>query len=73
TAIVPRGLRRETVRIQDHGPAATTLNGDPAVLRHIGITGGTNGVVDLWLDSAGRLMKVAIPSRRLTAERTPSG
>lgn len=73
TAIFARGLRRETVQIQDHGPAATTLNGDPATLRHIGITGGANGVVHLWLDSAGRLMKVEIPSRRITAERVPAG
>lgn len=73
TAIFPRGLRRETVQIQDHGPAATTLNGDPATLRHIGITGGANGVVHLWFDSAGRLVKVEIPSRRITAERVPAG
>ena len=73
TAIVPRGLRRETVQIQDHGPAATTLNGNSATLRHIAITGGANGVVHLWLDSAGRLMKVEIPSRRITAERVPGG
>lgn len=73
TAIFPRGLRRETVQIQDHGPVATTLNGDPATLRHIGITGGANGVVHLWLDSAGRLVKVEIPSRRITAERVPAG
>jgi len=73
TAIVPRGLRRETVQVQDHGTAVTTLNGEPATLRHIGVTGGANGVVHLWLDAAGRLMKVEIPSRRITAERAPAG
>jgi hypothetical protein len=73
TAIVPRGLRREAVEIQDHGPAPTTVNRAPASLRHITLTGGPNLVVHLWLDAAGRLMKVEIPSRRLSAERAPGG
>ena len=73
TAIVPRGLRRETVQVQDHGVIATTLNRDPATLRHVSVTGGLNIVVHLWLDAAGRLMKVHIPSRRLTAERLAGG
>ena len=73
TAIVPRGLRRETVQVQDHGLAATTLNRDPATLRHVSVTGGPNVVVHLWLDATGRLMKVEIPSRRLTAERLAGG
>jgi hypothetical protein len=73
TAIVPRGLRRETIQVQDHGVAPTTLNRDPATLRHVSVTGGPNVVVHLWLDAAGRLMKVEIPSRRLTAERLAGG
>lgn len=73
TAIVPRGLRRETLRVEDHGAALTVLNRDPATLRHVTVSGGANQLVHLWLDSAGRLMKVEIPSRRLTAERAPDG
>jgi hypothetical protein len=73
TAIIPRGLRRETVQIQDQGLESTTLNGRPTALRHVTLTGGANAVVHLWLDAAGRLMKVEIPSRRLTAERVPAG
>jgi hypothetical protein len=73
TAIVPRGLRREAVEIQDQGLAPTTVNRDPASLRHITLTGGPNLVVHLWVDAAGRLMKVEIPSRRLSAERAPGG
>lgn len=71
TAIVPRGLRRETLTIMDHGSEATILNRDPATLRHVTAAGGANQLVHLWLDAAGRLMKVEIPSRRLTAERAP--
>ena len=73
TAIVPRGLRRETIQVQDLGVGPTTLNHDPATLRHVSVTGGPNIVVHVWLDGAGRIMKVEIPSRRLTAERLAGG
>lgn len=73
TVIVPRGLRREAVVVADHGITATAVNRDPATLRHITVTGGVNELVHLWLDAAGRLMKVEIPSRRLTVERAPDG
>jgi hypothetical protein len=73
TAIVPRGLRREAVEVQDQGLAPTTVNNGPVTLHHITVTGGPNQVVHLWLDATGRLMKVEIPSRRLSAERAPGG
>jgi hypothetical protein len=73
TAIYPRALRRGVIQIQDHGLAATTLNRDSARLRHITIGGEGQDTVHLWLDAAGRLMKVEIPSRRLTAERLAGG
>ena len=74
TAIFPRALRRETVQVRDLGQASTTLNRDPARLRHITIGGGSRGeeTLHVWLDDAGRLMKVEIPSRHLIAERLPS-
>lgn len=67
--IVPRSLRRDTLTIRDLGVEATTLNRDPARLRHVTVTGGPNGVVHVWVDTQGRLMKVVIPSRRVRAER----
>lgn len=73
TAIFPRGFRREVLEIQDLGVAPTTLNRDPATLRHVTVTGGANQAVHLWLDTAGRLMKVEIPSRHLTVERSAGG
>ena len=72
TAIFPRGGRREPLVVQDLGVEATTLNRDPASLHHVSVTGGANQLVHLWLDRAGRLLTVAIPSRHLTAERTPA-
>ncbi|HEY3279084.1 MAG TPA: hypothetical protein VGJ83_01115 [Gemmatimonadales bacterium] len=73
TAIVPRSLRREPLEVQDRGLETTTVNRDPATLRHITVTGGPNQVVHLWLDAAGRLLKVEIPARRVSAERVPTG
>jgi len=72
TAIFPRGGHREVVVVQDLGVEATTLGRDPASLRHVTVSGGPNQLVHLWLDRAGRLLKVAVPSRRLTAERAPA-
>jgi hypothetical protein len=69
TAIYPRGLRRDAVQIRDLGLASTTLNRDPARLRHIVLLDPGEETVNLWLDDAGRLMKVEIPSRHLVVER----
>lgn len=73
TAILPRSLRRETVEVQDQGVTATTLNRNPARLRHILVTREGGQTVHIWLDTAGRLMKVEIPSQRLSAERLAGG
>jgi len=55
--------------VQDLGVQSTTLNRDPAALRHITVTGGEAGLVHLWLAAdAG--------SRRLRCRRagsSPSG
>lgn len=72
TAVFPRIALRARVTAQDLGSEATTVNRDQATLRHVLITGGPSGAVHLWLDTAGRLMKVEIPDRKLVAERLPS-
>ena len=71
TAILPRVAGRATLTLTDLGIAATTVNRDPAMLRHILIAGGPMGPVHVWLDRDGRLMKVEIPDRGLRAERLP--
>jgi len=65
TAIFARSGRRELLVVQDQGVEATTVNRDPASLRHVTVTGGANQLVHLWL-------KVEVPASRLTAERTPA-
>jgi len=68
TAIVPRGLRRDAVQVQDLGLAPTTVN-------RAAVTCDTSRSPEvpirlwhLWLDGSARLIKVEIPSRRLSAE-----
>jgi hypothetical protein len=72
TVVFPRSAVRARVAIQDLGAESTTLNRDQATLRHVLISGGPSGPVHLWLGSGGRLMKVELPDRKLTAERLPS-
>lgn len=72
TGIFPRSGRREILLVRDLGVQPTTLNRDPASLRHITVTGGENGVVHVWVSPDGRLAKVEVPSRHLVAERAPA-
>src|SRR5207247_9150106 len=69
TGIFPRAGRRDVLAVQDLGTGATPLNRDAVALRHITVTGGANQLVHLWLGADGRLLKVQVPSRHLTAER----
>lgn len=71
TGLFPRSLKRESVQVRDLGTSATTLNRDPARLRHITLT-AERGIVHLWLDESGRLMKVEVPERHLIVERSAS-
>lgn len=71
TAILPRMSSRATLTLTDLGIAATTVNRDPALLRHVLIAGGPMGPVHVWLDRDGRLMKIEMPERSLRAERLP--
>ncbi|HYL56160.1 MAG TPA: hypothetical protein VEU73_11360 [Gemmatimonadales bacterium] len=72
TGLFPRAGRRDVLTVQDLGTQATTLNRDPASLRHITVSGGENRLVHVWLWADGRLAKVEIPSRRLVVERAPA-
>jgi hypothetical protein len=71
TGIFPRASRTAALTVTDLGVAATTLNRDPATLRHLIVSGGPNGPIHVWLSAAGYLMKVEIPQLALRAERLP--
>ena len=72
TVLFPRTAARARVVVQDLGAESTVLNRDPTTLRHVRITGGPQGPVELWLGSGGRLMKVDLPERQLSAVRLPT-
>jgi hypothetical protein len=71
-AIYPRAPTLAQLTLTDLGLGATTLNRDPATLRHVLLRGGPDGPVHVWLDADGRLMKVELPEQRLRAERLPT-
>jgi hypothetical protein len=71
TALDLRAERREPVTVADFGMVPTTLNRDPATLRHIVVANGAT-TIDVWLDAMGRLMRVDVPSRALRIERVPA-
>lgn len=71
TAIYPRTARRLALTVTDLGLGETTVNRDPATLRHVLISGSDQGSIHVWLSPEGRLMKVEIPATGLRAERLP--
>lgn len=71
TGVFPRAPRTASLTVIDLGLVATTLNRDPATLRHVVVTGGPEGPIHVWLSAAGYIMKVEIPERSLRAERLP--
>jgi hypothetical protein len=61
---------RGTADVSDHGSDRTSVGTAQRTLHHISVTMGGERR-DLWYDERGRLVKLAIPSRGLTALRSP--
>lgn len=62
------GVRGETLQIVDRGMETTTVGPARVVLRHVTV-GSPTETRHLWYDEVGRLMKLVIPGRNLTAIR----
>ena len=73
TAVYPRSGRRETLTASDRGMQSTMMGRAATELRLVELAGGSTGVVRVWLDPGGRLMKVEMPDRRCVAERVLGG
>lgn len=69
TVIVPRRNTQVTIRVADGGTEKLTIGGSTLDARRFTIAdpGGTNR--EVWADTAGRLLKVAIPSKGVVALR----
>jgi hypothetical protein len=69
SVIVPRRNTQVTMRVADAGTEKLTIGGSTLDARHFTIAdpGGANR--EVWADAAGRLLKVAIPSKGVVALR----
>ena len=67
--VVPHRNVQVMMRIEDRGPASVTVGGQSLPGRALVLIepGGANR--EIWVDAQGRVLKVAIPSRGITALR----
>ncbi len=70
--VAPRTEVRLEARLDNLGRGETVVDGRRYSLLHLVLTAGTD-TRHLWYNDDGRLMKVEIPSRGLSAERVASG
>ena len=68
TVVVPRRNRQVTGRLEERGTDKIRVDGKEVTAVHLVIT-LPDGARDLWFDDGGRLLKVAVPARGLTALR----
>jgi hypothetical protein len=70
-SITLRGGQRSPAEVRDHGVEPTPVRDAEPALRHISVAvdGQTR---HLWYDEGGRLIKLTIPDRGLTALRSPT-
>lgn len=65
---LPRSGRRVSGTLKDFGLQPTALGREIRELRHL-VLQIEDSLYHLWYDTAGRLMKVAVPARDMVAER----
>ena len=68
--LVPLRNVIETVRVELVGTENLTIDSHDYRARHLRLrTEGTGATKDVWIDAAGRLLKVEIPAAKLVAVR----
>ncbi len=68
TVVVPRRNSQLTGRVEERGTEKIRIDGKEVSAVHLVVT-LPDGARDLWFDDGGRLLKVAVPARGLTALR----
>lgn len=68
-AIIPRGNQQVTYTLTDRGAENLSLGGRTVLARHYTLDAPSSGTQDVWIDSAGRVLKVSISERGLVALR----
>lgn len=67
--IAPRTLARDVVTIAARGDAPVQLRNGTVPATHLIVTNAAGVATDLWVDAAGRVLRVATPARHFEAER----
>jgi hypothetical protein len=67
--VVPRRNLQITLRVAERGTESLTAGGRTVAASHLVLTEPGGATRDLWVDAAGRVLRVSVPARGLTAER----
>jgi hypothetical protein len=67
--VVPHQNVQVMMRIEDRGPATVTIGGQPIPGQALVLVEPAGASREIWVDSQGRVLKVAIPARGLLAVR----
>jgi hypothetical protein len=67
--VVPRRSAQVNMRVESKGSETVSVAGRSVAGTHFVVSDPGAGARDVWLDGSGRVLKVAIPSRGLVAER----
>jgi len=67
--VVPHRNVQVVMRIEDRGPATVSIGGQSIAGRALVLVEPAGASREIWVDSQGRVLKVAIPSRGLLALR----
>jgi hypothetical protein len=67
--VVPQRLTRESVQVSDRGQTTVETGNGSVPSRHLIVTAVGGTVTDLWVDAAGRVLRVHVPASGFTAIR----
>lgn len=67
--VVPRRNVQVTMRVDDEGADAVTINGNRIAATRYVMTEPDGGTRRIWVDAQGRVLKVTLESRGITATR----
>lgn len=69
TVVVPRTSQQTVVSMEARGNENLSVGGMAIRARHVAVVSAAGTLQEAWLDDAGRLLKVSIPSKGMVAIR----
>jgi hypothetical protein len=67
--VVPRRSAQVSMRVESKGGESVAIGGRSVAATHFVVSDPGAGARDVWVDGSGRVLKIAIPSRGVVAER----